>query len=450
MKRSTFTFFLLIFMLYYSASAQNDSLQQEQKMQWWREARFGMFVHWGLYSAAAGEWYGQTFGNGGQEWIQSYAGVPTQDYETELRPLFKPQPGFATHWAKMAKEAGCKYLVFTTKHHEGFALHNSQVSSFDAMDFCQRDLVKEIVEACRKEGLKIGFYHSLIDWHHPHAYVGMGLPSIKGDTNEGREHSEYVDYLHAQVNELMTEYGDVDILWWDYSSEEVQGESWRAKELIASVKKHQPNIIMNNRLYAKVETGGVSGDGFDLKQGDFITPEQKIPSNGIKGVDWETCMTMNGTWGYSRHDHDWKSTQSLIRNLVDVASKGGNYLLNVGPKADGTIPEESINRLKAVGDWMKVYGEAVYGTSANPLKETPWGRCTYKHIDSNKGNLYLHIFEMPSNGIIELTDVQAVKAYHLKDKKSITLSESSGKTKLYLTNIKQVEGVEVIVVQVKK
>ena len=287
---------------------KEEPQSQDEKMEWWRDARFGMFVHWGLYSIAAGEWDGVVNDGYGQEWIQYHKGIPTAEYERVLRPQFQPKADFASEWAKLAKEAGCKYVVLTSKHHDGFALHDSKVSEYAAMDFVGRDLIKEFVDACKKEGLKVGLYHSVIDWHHPDAYTGGGLPSIKGETNEGRNHDKYVEYLHAQVDELISNYGDVDIIWWDYSSEELQGEKWKADELIAKVKEKHPSIIMNNRLFANIQTGGTSAEGFDLAQGDYITPEQKIPATGIDGVDWETCMTMNNTWGYSKHDHDWKST----------------------------------------------------------------------------------------------------------------------------------------------
>ena len=371
--------------------------QRDQRMSWWHNDRFGMFVHWGLYSVAAGQWKEKQFKGGGVEWIQQRAGVPTKAYADKLTPRFKPDKNFAQHWARTAKLAGCRYLVFTTKHHEGFALHDSKVSDYDAMDVTQRDLVKEIVEACRAEGLRIGFYHSVIDWHHPDAYVGMGLPSIKGDTNEGRDHSRYVEYLHAQVNELFSNYGKIDCVWWDYSSRKVQGDSWRADELLATVRQLQPDILSNNRLYAKASTGGKTADGFDYSQGDFITPEQKIPDTGLPGINWETCMTMNGTWGYSDFDHNWKSSTRLIQNLIDIVSKGGNYLLNVGPMANGLIPEPSIERMSEIGTWMTVNGESIYGTQASIFGRHSWGRTTIKYQEDGNTAVYLHIFGQPTS-----------------------------------------------------
>ncbi len=406
---------------------------QDEKMEWWRDARFGMFVHWGLYSIAAGEWDGVPNDGYGQEWIQFHKGIPTAEYESTLRPQFKPKADFATEWAKLAKEAGCKYVVLTSKHHDGFALHDSKVSEYDAMDFVGRDLIKEFVEACRKEGLKIGLYHSVIDWHHPHAYTGGGLPSISGETNEGRDHDKYVEYLHDQVDELISNYGEIDIIWWDFSSKELQGDKWKADELIAKVKEKHPWIIMNNRLYANIQTGGTSAEGFDLAQGDFITPEQKIPATGIDGIDWETCMTMNNTWGYSKHDHNWKSSETLIRNLIDASSKGGNYLLNIGPEPDGSVPEASVERMHEIGDWMKVYGESIYETEASPFDETPWGRCTQKDLGKGKTRLYLHVFDFPENGILTIGEEMKVhKAIYLEGNNKIEFDQNDNGVTLTL------------------
>lgn len=426
-QNKTVTLFTLLVLLLFTACtpAKKEPRSHDEKMEWWREARFGMFVHWGLYSIAAGEWDGIVNDGYGQEWIQYHKGIPTAEYERVLRPQFKPKATFATEWAKLAKEAGCKYVVLTSKHHDGFALHDSKVSEYDAMDFVGRDLIKEFVDACRKEGLKVGLYHSVIDWHHPDAYTGGGLPSIAGETNEGRNHDKYVEYLHAQVDELISNYGDIDIIWWDFSSKELQGESWKADELLTKVKEKHPWIIMNNRLYANIQTGGTSAEGFDLTQGDFITPEQRIPATGIDGVDWETCMTMNNTWGYSKHDHDWKSAETLIRNLIDAASKGGNYLLNIGPEPDGTVPSASVQRMQEIGDWMKVNGESIYATQANPFDETPWGRCTVKKLDKNKTRLYLHLFDFPEDGILNIEqDVKVHQAVYLDVNEKIEFAQS--------------------------
>ena len=398
--------------------------QRDVRMEWWREARFGMFVHWGLYSIPAGEWDGQKLEQACAEWIQLYASIPADAYERRLIPQFKPKAGFATEWAATAKMAGCKYLVFTSKHHEGFALHDSKYTTFDAKDAVGRDLFKEIVDATKAEGLKVGAYHSLIDWHHPCAYAGFGLPTVKGVTNDGRDNTIYVEYLHQQVEEIMSSYGSIDLVWWDYSQPDCQGESWKAKELIAMIREHQPQIIMNDRLYS-TPAGSHKADHLKIwnpARGDFTTPEQHIPDSGVAGVDWETCMTMNSTWGYNQHDHDWKSSKVLIHNLIDIVSKGGNYLLNVGPKADGTIPQESIERMQDIGQWMDVTGEAIYGTSASPYEKPQWGRYTAK-----SDRLYAHVFEWPADSKLTVpkTDRNIAKAYLLADPEQHALPTKS-------------------------
>jgi len=326
-------------------------------------------------------------------------------YAKNAIPLFKPKEDFASQWAQMAKKAGCRYLVFTTKHHDGFALHDSKVSDFDAGSVLNRDLVKEIVDACRKEGLRVGFYHSVIDWHHDqYAYLlSKELPyPLKGQPypNGHRDHNKYIQFLHAQASELMSNYGQVDVIWWDYSSTDFQGErAWKAFELMDRVKEKQPQVIMNNRL--------------------FRIPEAHIPATGLPDLDWETCMTMNTTWGFSEHDHAWKSDEVLIRNLIDIASKGGNYLLNIGPTGDGSIPTESTKSLKVIGEWMDVNGEAIYGTKASPFEKLSWGRCSQKSLPGGKTRLYLHIFDWPADGklVVPLgTDATATARRHADHK----------------------------------
>ncbi|TWU35023.1 alpha-L-fucosidase [Novipirellula artificiosorum] len=416
-----------------ASSTQETSQQRDARMKWWRDARFGMFVHWGLYSGLAGTWDGKPVGTrGGMEWIQQRVKADTNAYAEQAIPKFKPSEIFAAQWAKLAKNAGCKYLVFTTKHHDGFGLHDSKAGDFNAGHVLNRDLVREIVEACRSEGLKVGFYHSVIDWHHdqytyaeskqlPHPLKGQPYP------NGLRDHAKYQDYLHTQVDELLSNYGPVDVLWWDYSSQDFQGdEAWRANELMQLARARQPGIIMNNRLFRTPEAGwsGMGTAGFiaqlDSQYGDFITPEQHIPSTGMPGIDWETCMTMNTTWGFSDHDDAWKSDQTLIRNLVDIASKGGNYLLNIGPKGDGSIPQQSIDALQSIGKWMQINGEAIHGTTASPFATLPFdGRCT-----SKPGKLYLHLFDRPNDGRLLLPMTNPIrKAYLLSDPET-TLSIS--------------------------
>src|ERR671912_189742 len=383
---------------------------RDARMAWWRDARFGMFVHWGLYSGLAGTWGGKPVATaGGMEWIQERVKADTDTYAKRAIPLFTPKPGFAREWAQVARGAGARYVVFTTKHHDGFALHDSAVSDYDAGSVLQRDLVKEIVEALRGEGLRVGFYHSVIDWHHDQYEYGRSrqLPHpLKGQPykNGTRDHQQYLAYLHQEVNELLSNYGPVDIMWWDYSAQDFQGqEAWRAFDLMQLTRSKHPGIIMNNRLFRTLEAGwkSMGTEGFaaslDPKYGDFITPEQHIPDTGMPGIDWETCMTLNTTWGYSAHDHAWKSDETLIRNLVDIASKGGNYLLNIGPKGDGSIPDESVRSMRAIGAWMKVNGESIHGTTASPFEKLAWGRAT-KKVTRDGATLYLHVFDWPADG----------------------------------------------------
>lgn len=406
---------------------------RDARMRWWREARFGMFVHWGLYAGLAGTWKEKRVGTrGGMEWIQQRVRADTWEYAHQAAPRFRPTPDFARKWATLARQAGCRYVVFTSKHHDGFCLHDSSVTTYDAKDWVGRDLCREIVDACKKEGLKVGFYHSVIDWHHPqYDYVAAGpLPHpLKGkpSPNGPRSHDLYVKYLHHQTEELMTGYGDIDIIWWDYSKKGAEGSFWRADQLMAMVRKHQPHIISNNRLY-HVTSPQASSSADRLKawkpeQGDFTTPEQHIPATGIAGVDWEVCMTMNTTWGYSEHDHAWKKNEVLIRNLVDIVSKGGNYLLNIGPKGDGGIPEESVKSMAAIGRWMAVNSESIYGTQASPFERPAWGRYTRK-----PGMLYAHVFKWPETGELRIPAgaLPVKRAYLLADRGKTLMMEKAG------------------------
>ncbi|MCO6047454.1 alpha-L-fucosidase [Aeoliella sp. ICT_H6.2] len=432
---------------------------RDQRMEWWRDAQYGMFVHWGLYSGLAGEWDGKSLGSSGNmEWAQHRAKVDTDTYAEQAIPLFKPKQGFATEWARLAKQAGCKYLVFTTKHHDGFALHDSQVSDFDAGSVLNRDLVREIVDACRAEGLKVGFYHSVIDWHHdqfayadsekiPHPLRGQPYP------NGTRDHQKYIDYLHKQTEELVTGYGPIDILWWDYSVEDFQGEqAWDAFRLIDMVKQHQPQVIMNNRLFRRPEAGmtGTSKSdktaSIDPTYGDFMTPEQRVPDTGMPDVDWETCMTMNTTWGYSKHDHNWKSTETLLHTLIDAASKGGNLLLNVGPMADGTIPQQSVQPLKEVGQWLATNGEAIYGTTASPIAAPEWGRITAK---PDQGVLYLHVFDWPEDGRLTLEGLpnRYSEPMVLDGEQQVAIDNNGSNRALDLSQVKKNDLVTVIRLQ---
>jgi alpha-L-fucosidase len=375
--------------------------ERDARLAWWREARFGMFIHWGLYAVPAGQWNGQPVPGIG-EWIQNSANIPRDEYE-KLAQQFNPTKYDPQAWAKLAKEAGIRYLVITSKHHDGFALFDSKVSDWDVVDRTPygKDLLKPLADACRAEGIRFAVYHSIMDWHHP-AQDKSGDSYNPSTIKEGRK-QEFVDYMKAQLAELL-ETCDPDILWFD-------GEwpAWWTEEdgrgIYAFLRERKPSLIINNRVGKG--RNGMQGLNKDDAQyvGDYGTPEQEIPATGLPGVDWESCMTMNDTWGYKSDDHNWKSAETLIRNLVDCASKGGNYLLNVGPTAEGEIPPASVERLQTIGRWMKANSESIYGTTASPIGRPDWGRVTAKTVDGNT-TLYLHVYDWPENGSLAIRDMQ--------------------------------------------
>lgn len=358
--------------------------ERNVRMAWWRDARFGMFIHWGVYAALAGSYEGkQTPGAG--EWIMYNMDIPVAKYKPYSQK-FNPVNYSPEQWVIMAKKAGMKYIVITSKHHEGFALFDSKVTDWDVVDATPygKDLIAPLADACRKHGMKLGFYYSQAqDWNHP----GGGAYKAKWDDAQKGDFAKYIDEIAIpQVREILSNYGDIAIIWWDTPA---QMTPELAAPLYALAKELQPAIIMNNRL----------GGGF---KGDSETPEQFIPSTGYaNGRDWEVCMTLNKTWGYSEHDKNWKSPETVIKNLVDIVSKGGNYLINMGPKADGSIPEATVDCFREVGEWMHINGQAIYGTTASPFKKLSWGRCT-KRIDPDGVTLYLHVFNWPEDGTLFL------------------------------------------------
>ena len=397
---------------------QKRPLSKDERIKWWRDARFGMFVHWGLYAVPAGEWKGKKIPGIG-EWIMERADIPVAEYEP-LAQQFNPVKFNADEFVGIAKNAGMKYIVITSKHHDGFCLWDSEVTDYDIIDATpfKRDILKELSKACRKQDIKLCFYHSIMDWHHPDAQRPF-YPNYNDSKQSNPNFSRYVEnYMKPQLKELITKYGPLGVLWFD-------GEwikDWtepQGKDLFNYVQALQPNILINNRVGKGRKGMEGLNKGDQEYAGDFGTPEQQIPATGLPGVDWESCMTMNATWGYKSDDHNWKSSKVLIQNLTDIASKGGNFLLNVGPTAEGVIPDASVERLAAIGKWMKVNSESIYGTTASPLGKLPWGRCTAK-----PGKLYLHVFDWPTNLKLEVPGLknQVTKAYLLSDKKRTTLS----------------------------
>lgn len=359
---------------------------KSERTAWFEEARFGIFIHWGLYSAAGGYWppdpdTGEKYEQHYAEWIKVWAKVPEPEYGKSLKPLFTPDEGVILSWAELARDAGMRYAVLTTKHHEGYTLFNSTApysvenpkTGATNISPDGRDLVREYTEAFRAAGVVPGYYYSLIDWQHPGGAV-------------------YTKYIHHHLDELASNYGDVGLLWVDFSSAGTQGSHWGTRAILENWHAKQPAAIYNNRFWDKLEND----------HGDFFTPEKYVPPTGHPGRLFEVCHTMNESFGFSYHDQKWKSAKDVLVLLSDIASKGGNLLLNVGPDRFGRIPEQSVSALREVGQWLEHHGEAIYGTKAGPFTRTPFeGRCTVAEREG-KHTLYLHLHQWPESGMIRL------------------------------------------------
>jgi len=341
---------------------------------WFTSDRFGLFIHWGLYALPARH-----------EWVKKIERITTEDYQKYF-DHFEPDLYDPKQWAADAKAAGMKYAVITSKHHEGFCLWDSQLTDYKVTNTpIGRDLLKEWVEAFRAEGLKVGFYHSVIDWHHPEFVVDNIHPQSEDqafrDREQGRDQEKYAEYLHGQTRELLTNYGKIDILWYDFTGPEKSRASWHSEELVKLARELQPDIILNDRIDYP-------------ESADFVTPEQYQPKetptrNGQKVV-WEACQTLNGSWGYDRDNLDWKSPETLIKMLIDSVSKDGNVLLNVGPTGRGEFDPRARQTLAALGEWTRLHGRSIYGAGSSAFSAPPDCRFT------QRGNrLYLHIFSWP-------------------------------------------------------
>src|SRR5712691_3892120 len=390
-----------------SAPAQQPAKQAKQapnpRLDWWRQARFGMFIHWGLYAIPAGEWKGKPIAGIG-EWIMNRAKIPVTEYE-QLAKQFNPTKFNADQWVSIAKNAGMKYIVITSKHHDGFAMYGSKVSKYNIVDATpfHRDPLKELSVACRKAGIKLCFYYSQTqDWHEPD---GNGNTWDWPDESKKNFTRYLEDKVKPQVRELLTNYGPIGLIWFDTPRVITKEQSL---ELAALVHKLQPDCIVSGRI------------GHDA--GDYDSAGDNQISVGLVKRDWESPVTMNDTWGFKKDDHNWKPTAVLIRQLCQIASRGGNYLLNVGPTAEGLIPQPSVERMAQIGQWLRVNSEAINGATPSPFPyELPWGLITTK-----PGKVYLHVFDWPKNELVLYGLKSPVReAYLLSNKSKLKITQTA-------------------------
>ena len=368
--------------------------QRDARRAWWTHDRFGMFIHFGLYSVL-----------GRHEWVQSYERIAPDAYEKRYMPRFNPDLFDAKDWARRAKKAGMKYMVLTAKHHEGFCLWDTQTTDFKITNTAfKRDLVREYVDAARAEGLKVGLYFSIKDWHHPDYLIDATHPlrpkagftdESYEKANEGRDWNRYRDCMYAQVKELLSNYGKIDIIWYDYTLKVKYGKNWKhweSVELMKLTRKLQPGILVDSRL-----------DLMDTEDGwDFVTPEQcrvtQWPQVDGKNAPWETCQTFSGSWGYYRDEETWKSPHQLIELLVNSVAFGGNLILNVGPTGRGEFDFRACDRLDAIGDWMHFNSRSIYGcTAAPPEFKTPVDSLLTYNPETNR--LYIHLVNYPMGAL---------------------------------------------------
>jgi alpha-L-fucosidase len=427
MKTKTFTIITLIaclLIISQLAPAQltkETEAQKAQRMKWWTDARFGMFIHWGLYALPARH-----------EWVKNRERMTDDQYQKYFEN-FNPDLYNPKDWARMAKEAGMKYVVLTAKHHEGFCLWDSKFTDYKSTNTpVGKDLIKEYVDAFRAEGLKVGFYYSLIDWHHPDYTIDSRHPQRQDhDTaytrlNKGKDMSRYREYMKNQVRELLTNYGEISIIWFDFSFPGKNGKGradWDSENLLRLARSLQPGIIVDDRLDLRDVEGGW----------DFTTPEQvkvaKWPEVNGKKAPWETCQTFSGSWGYYRDETTWKSPAQLLELLIESVSKGGNLLLNVGPTARGTFDHRAKERLDAMGDWMAVNNRAIYFCTEAPADFSAPANTllTYNPVTRR---LYVHLLAYPMGSLTLLNMADRVKyVQFLHDASEIRYSTGSNETK---------------------
>jgi alpha-L-fucosidase len=392
------------------------------RMEWFNEARFGMFIHWGIYSVPAGE-YGTN--KNYAEWIQLQAKIPGAEYE-KYAAEFNPTNFNAKEWVRVAKDAGMKYMVITAKHHDGFCMFDSKLTDYNIVKATpwHHDPLKDLSAECKKAGIKFCVYYSDPDWHNPDFPAENSQRGFHGNPNPNADLEKYVAYMQGQIGELLSGYGPIGIVWFD------DGGSFRttpemrknmakllhAENIVAEIHTLQPKTLVNNRL-------GIPAD--------YGTPEQRIPG-GRQTNSFEVCMTLNKHWGYNKNDHSWKDAKVVVQNLADIASKGGNYLLNVGPTSQGIFPPEAVSILGEVGQWMKVNGESIHGTTASPLNSAPaWGRVTQKGH-----KLYLHVFDWPKDGKLTLSGLNSKvkRAALLGDKREKLQFAQSGEIQITVPN----------------
>jgi alpha-L-fucosidase len=445
--RTITTLFLSIFLFatipFTAAQLPKETeAQKSVRMKWWTDARFGMFIHWGLYALPARH-----------EWVKNNERLTNDQYQKYFE-MFNPDLYDPHEWAKMAKAAGMKYVVLTAKHHEGFCLFDSKYTDYKATNTPYgKDLIKEYVEAFRAEGLKVGFYYSLIDWHHPDYTIDSNHPqrqssdSAYARLNKGRDMNKYREYIKNQVRELLTNYGEISVIWFDFSFPGKNGKGradWDSENLLKLARSLQPGIIVDDRLDLKDVEGGW----------DFVSPEQvkvaKWPEYNGKRVPWETCQTFSGSWGYYRDENTWKSPAQLLELLIESVSKGGNLLLNVGPTARGVFDFRAQDRLKSMGEWMKYNNRSIYGCTEAPAEFSAPANSLLTYNPSTK-KLYVHLLAYPMGRMTlpNMADkIKYVQFLHDASEVKFSLGRDDAKNDIYLQLPVQKPPVEIPVLEI--